>query len=546
MPAYNAGRYVGEAIQSILDQTFPDFELIIINDGSTDNTQDIIQSFRDHRLKILNNSANFGNYPSRNKGLRVAGGKYICVMDADDVALKQRLEKQYLYMEKHPETGLAGSGFRYYGTEQNIFRENNYERIKVLLLRNICFMHPTLIIRSDFLRKFNLQYNEKYYYASDYDFLVRAARVFPVTNIPEVLLNYRIHNNQISAKNSQEQHKYVIEIIIEQLGFIGIRPNETEVSLHTDLITGKYVGYNKKQLLYAWIDKILSSNQKINFYKKDELNLFFDSLLILQLLRGNSKTIRFKPNLKLYKNKTDLLDVTFAITMRIDSQCSEENIDTVLRYLLLHFNTKIIVLEVDSVRNYFSKHESGNIKYEFIKDDNQVFRRTKWINHLISRVETQFVAVWDIWTIAPLKQIIETVEKIVTGKAFIGIPHDGRFYSCDRGSSDLFKKTYNTEVLTRSMNSMELIHGYYSSGGAFIVNKEKYLALGGENEAIAGFGIEDDERLKRIEILGLPVFFSKGPLFRLWHPKEKNNLYAGKENEIKSRVGFLRTCELNV
>ena len=115
MPVYNTGEYLGEAIQSILDQTFRDFELIIINDGSSDNSLKIIKSFKDTRIKFISNTSNRGNYPSRNEGISIARGKYICVMDADDIALKSRLERQYLFMERNPEIGLAGSGFKYYG-----------------------------------------------------------------------------------------------------------------------------------------------------------------------------------------------------------------------------------------------------------------------------------------------------------------------------------------------------------------------------------------------------------------------------------------------
>ena len=94
MPAYNVELYVEEAVRSILNQTFRDFEFIIVDDGSTDRTPEILRTFTDPRIRLLFNEKNEGNYPARNRGCRLARGKYIAVMDADDVALPERLEKQ--------------------------------------------------------------------------------------------------------------------------------------------------------------------------------------------------------------------------------------------------------------------------------------------------------------------------------------------------------------------------------------------------------------------------------------------------------------------
>ena len=99
MPVFNEEKYLHEAIDSILHQTFDRFEFIIIDDASTDNSLAIIQSYADERIVLICNEYNVGNYPSRNKGLEIAVGKYICVMDADDVAYPQRLELQYQYLE---------------------------------------------------------------------------------------------------------------------------------------------------------------------------------------------------------------------------------------------------------------------------------------------------------------------------------------------------------------------------------------------------------------------------------------------------------------
>lgn len=115
MPAYNVEKYVEEAVCSILDQTYCDFEFIIVDDGSTDRTREILRSFSDPRISLLFNDKNEGNYPARNRGCRLARGKYIAVMDADDVALPERLERQVEYMEKHSDVLACGTAYRLIG-----------------------------------------------------------------------------------------------------------------------------------------------------------------------------------------------------------------------------------------------------------------------------------------------------------------------------------------------------------------------------------------------------------------------------------------------
>lgn len=542
MPVYNAGKFVREAIQSILDQSYIFFEFIIINDGSTDNSLEITKSFIDKRIKILSNPANIGNYPSRNKGMSIAKGKYICVMDADDVALKQRLERQYIFMEENPDTGLAGSGFRYFGKEGDTFRESNSERIKVILLCNNCFIHPTLILRNDFLKKFNLQYKIKYYYSADYDLIVRAARHFHITNIPEVLLHYRFHEQQITVQKRAKQMEYADEIAIEQLRYLGIEPDKTEINLHNDFLKGTIIEYSKKQKLYEWIIKIKKANQRKKFFRKDELDSFFISLLSRQSLCFETERISYKVNIPEDNEKIDLTDVTFLVPLRIDSQERKENMLSLIRYTFLHFKTNFIVLEADSTPKFNFGYNPEGLQYEFIEDKDEIFHRTKWINHLISLSETSFVAVWDSDAIAPPKQILDAVNRLRSNEAVLCFPYNGRFYSCDKVSCDLFKKSLNIEILLKRIPVMKLMHGYHSVGGAFIVNKEKYLEAGAENENFYGWGLEDAERVKRLEILDLGIYYSPGALFHLCHPMGKNTWFANDKLERKNRKELQKTC----
>lgn len=249
---------------------------------------------------------------------------------------------------------------------------------------------------------------------------------------------------------------------------------------------------------------------------------------------------------ELKDRKTELSDVTFLVPLRIDSAERKENADTLINYTFQHFNTSFIVLEADATRKYFPEHEPEGFQYQFIDDTNEVFHRTKWINHLISLAKTPIIAVWDADAIAPPEQILNAVELLRAGQVVMSFPYDGRFYSCDKVSCDLFKKILDIEILMKRITVMRLMHGYHSVGGAFIVNKEKYLETGGENENFYGWGPEDAERVKRMEIMNLPVYYSPGFLFHLWHPIRENSWFANSDIERQNRLELQKTCKKSI
>lgn len=240
--------------------------------------------------------------------------------------------------------------------------------------------------------------------------------------------------------------------------------------------------------------------------------------------------------------KTNLTDVTFLIPLRIDSVERKENTDALIRYLFKYFDTSLIVLESDSVRKYFPEFDNDSFRYEFMEDNNEFFYKTKCISRLINLAETTFVAVWDADVIVPFGQIVTSVDKLRSEQAFLTLPYDGRAYLTDKYSANLFKEIGDIEIFMKLLPAMPLMYGYHSTGGAFITNKEKYLKAGGENEKFYGWGPEDSERLKRLEIMNLSVQYSVGPLFHLWHPRGKTSWYANKKNEIQNRREFIETC----
>ncbi|MCF2446187.1 glycosyltransferase family 2 protein [Dyadobacter sp. CY345] len=208
MPVYNSEQYVFEAINSIISQTFRDFELIIINDGSTDDSEKIILSITDHRIRYFMNSENLGIICTRNFGLQQARCEYIAMMDSDDVSFPGRLEKQYGYMSKNPLAGVCGAVMEFIGDKQGHF-ENACNTVSTFtkLMTAPPFGQSTAFIRKSVLDKHALQYNPDYPHAEDYKLWLDISKYSEIYCLPETLVYYRFHlsnDSRIHQANQQQ------------------------------------------------------------------------------------------------------------------------------------------------------------------------------------------------------------------------------------------------------------------------------------------------------------------------------------------------------
>lgn len=208
MPVYNAERYLRESISSILEQTFYDFEFLIFNDGSTDKSLAVIQSFSDSRIKVLDDGQNHGLVYQLNQGLQLARGKYLARMDADDISDLFRFEKQVKFMDANPEIGLCGTWMDTIGPNGYVlqFPDNDHD-IRLASIADSCFGHPSVMIRSSVLRENNLWYQESLLPAEDYHFWLEIGAYTKLANIPEFLVHYRLHDGQISKQKREAQRK---------------------------------------------------------------------------------------------------------------------------------------------------------------------------------------------------------------------------------------------------------------------------------------------------------------------------------------------------
>lgn len=209
MPAYNAEKYIAEAIDSILAQTYTDYEFIIINDCSTDRTEEIILSFKDSRIVYLKNEENMGVAKTLNRGLSVARGEYIARMDADDISLPERFEKQIQYLDAHKDVAVLGTALVRFGTdivdEKRSF-STDCRQMKTDMFFSCGLAHPSVMMR----RKEILElggYDAAYNGMEDYALWCRVCKSYCVTTLPETLLRYRIHTGQVTKNPSAEHQK---------------------------------------------------------------------------------------------------------------------------------------------------------------------------------------------------------------------------------------------------------------------------------------------------------------------------------------------------
>ncbi len=200
MPVYNGGDFLRESIESILNQSFDNFELIIVDDGSSDNSNDIIESYLDKRIVHLRNYSNRGVVFSLNKGLTHSKGDFIARMDCDDISNLDRLRIQYDYLVSHPDVALCGSWFRILNNKHVVRTPVNDCDVRICALTSNPFAHPTVMLRKSVLSQNNLKYNELLLHVEDYGLWLEILELGKCVNIPQILLEYRIHSSQVSSR----------------------------------------------------------------------------------------------------------------------------------------------------------------------------------------------------------------------------------------------------------------------------------------------------------------------------------------------------------
>lgn len=290
MPVYNAEKYLAEAINSIISQTYRDWELVIINDGSTDSSLSIINSFSDSRIKVINNETNLGLIKTLNKGIGLCNGEYIARMDADDISMPNRLALQVDFLDSNEEYILCGTNADVIDSHGKItgkiINPTKNILLQISLLFTNPFIHPSMMICRDILTV-NF-FDENAIYVEDYELWTRLADLGQIANLELPLLQYRWHETNVSVKHSEIQEATKNKIISSQLAKLDISPTEQELYWHRATFKiyslGKETSIRDQNIFEEvnnWFSKLKTQNLKLSLYPHADFEAFLWSRWIV-------------------------------------------------------------------------------------------------------------------------------------------------------------------------------------------------------------------------------------------------------------------------
>lgn len=276
MPAYNSALYLESSIESILQQSFADFEFIIIDDGSTDQTAEIVTTYaeKDSRIVFMRNAQNMASANSMNLGLGIARGKYIARMDADDISLPNRFARQVAFMDANPDIGISGTWAKIFGQSESLISHPTRDaEIKSLLFWDNPLAHPTVIMRHQLLKDHQLKYDPTHLVTEDYALWIQASDYTCFANLDEILLHYRLHHGQSGQVKRERQQSDTRKLQIHQLQKLGIDPTPDELELHFSLLL-PFKPRDKDFVLRMerWIHTLLLQNSQHAIYPEPEFS----------------------------------------------------------------------------------------------------------------------------------------------------------------------------------------------------------------------------------------------------------------------------------
>lgn len=286
MPVYNCELFVTEALNSILNQTFSNFEVLVIDDCSTDNTVSVIEKIKDERIVLIRKEINTGYTNSLNMGIVLARGEFIARMDGDDFSFPTRFAKQLEVFDQQPEVVLCGTSMIISPSNVEMVFPEEHTLINVALLDGNCFAHPSVMFRRSFVIKHQLRYNPAFEPSEDFDLWTRMARHGNLHNLPQTLIRYRTHINQTSEIRRQEQR------LKAQL----VRENHLS-SITTKRVAARFFDIEGIRLMNSQKKKAASlnwiENQCILLKRSNQKNSFFSELYFIRFLNNHKKkTIR--------------------------------------------------------------------------------------------------------------------------------------------------------------------------------------------------------------------------------------------------------------
>jgi glycosyltransferase involved in cell wall biosynthesis len=274
MPVYNGSAHLDAAVQSILAQTYQDFEFLIIDDGSDDETPNLLEKIQDPRLRIVRNDANRGVPATRNRGLDLALGEYVAMIDSDDLAKPERLETQVQFLDEAPDHAVVGTWAREideHDVRKRVLRRPlNWKRLRARLLFLGTIRTPSAMGRLDVLRSY--RFRSEFPVCSDSDYWVRVALEHRWENIPIDLIDYRIHSDSLTKSNSEKVKERKVAIARSLLELLGMTFDDTDLENHFKLRRPKRHDFDAEYIDWAefWLRSLIKANNQRLIFPKAE------------------------------------------------------------------------------------------------------------------------------------------------------------------------------------------------------------------------------------------------------------------------------------
>jgi glycosyltransferase involved in cell wall biosynthesis len=292
IPVYNRAHYIATAIESVLSQDHTDFELLIIDDGSTDHSIDVVQGYQDQRIRLVRNDRNRGIPFTRNRALELARGRYIALMDSDDRMAPKRLSRQHRFLERHPNVALLGGWLRRFDDSGRLLGIQTkplvHEQLRATLLFRTSHANTTVMGRTAILRKYG--YRTEFVVGEDHDLFERLCRDHRVANIPRILSYQREHPGRITKAPGDQLLLYKYQLIDRQLQALGITASQHDLARHYRLtrITRNDWVADPHYLQWAadWLLGLLESNRATGVYSSRALEGVVAQTWIETCLRG--------------------------------------------------------------------------------------------------------------------------------------------------------------------------------------------------------------------------------------------------------------------
>ncbi len=281
LPNYNNGQYLEECLVSIQNQSFQNFEVLIVDDGSTDNSLEIIKGFDDHRIKIIEKESNSGIIDSLNIGLNTIDSEYIIRMDGDDKMHPDRIKRLVEFMDTHKKYGVCGSGIQHFGmSDDKVIYEKNPLINKANLLFKHSIGHASVIFRNSVIKEHQIKYSNGYQFIEDYKIFYDLGKVTLMTSIQDLLYFYRREDYNLFRNREIKKNGYIkiYEEVLQDLGFAEV---QKAANIHFELWNHSFLSFTKKTF-DNHIKTLVSKNSELKIYPEKELrkvlNITYDRL----------------------------------------------------------------------------------------------------------------------------------------------------------------------------------------------------------------------------------------------------------------------------